>query len=118
MQQRQDASTHRSVTVEEERGQTRPMQSTPVPTQYIFTLIDALNEGVFVLDKEWRYIYLNRLAEELVGRPREELLGKNVWHLFPEAVDTIIYTESLKAVQEQQARQFEVLKPRYIEPPP
>jgi PAS domain S-box-containing protein len=111
MQQRQGDSTHQSVTVEEQRGQTRSMQSMQVPTQHILTLIDSLNEGVFVLDKEWRYIYLNRLAEELVGRPREELLGKNVWQLFPEAVDTIIYTESLKAVQEQQARQFEVSYP-------
>jgi PAS domain S-box-containing protein len=111
MQQRRDNSTHQPVTVEGQTGQTRSMPSAQVPAQHILMLIDSLNEGIFVLDKEWRYIYLNRLAEELVGRPREELLGKNVWQLFPEVVDTIIYTESLKAVQEKQARQFEVFYP-------
>ena len=111
MQQEQDNSTCQSATIEEQTGQARSMPSEQVPTQHMLTLIDSLDEGVFVLDKEWRYIYLNRLAEELVGRPREELLGKNVWQLFPEAVATSIYTESLQAVQEQQARQFEVFYP-------
>jgi PAS domain S-box-containing protein len=111
MQQRQDDSSPQPVTVEEQTGQTRSTPSVQVPTQHILTLIDSLSEGIFVLDKEWRYIYLNRLAEELVGRSREELLGKNVWELFPEAVDTMIYTESRKAVQEQQAQQFEVFYP-------
>jgi PAS domain S-box-containing protein len=111
MQQRQDDSSHQSVTVEEQTGQTHSIQSGQVPSQHILTLIDSLTEGVFVLDKEWRYTYLNRMAEELVGRPREELLGKNVWKLFPEAIDTVIYTESMKAAQEQQSRQFEVFYP-------
>jgi PAS domain S-box-containing protein len=111
MQQRQDDSSPQPVTVEEQAGQTRSMPSAQVPTQHMLTLIDSLSEGIFVLDKQWRYTYLNRLAEDLVERPREELLGKNVWELFPEAVDTIIYTESRKAVQEQQARQFEVFYP-------
>lgn len=108
MQQRPDESSHQPITVEEQTGQTHSLHSVQVPSPYILTLIDSLSEGVFVLDKQWRYTYLNRLAEELVGRPREELLGKNVWELFPEAMATVIYTESMKAVQEQQSRQFEV----------
>jgi len=111
MQERQEASSDQSVTVEEQTEQTRSMQSEQVPSHHLLTLIDSLSEGVFVLDKERRCTYLNRLAEELVGRPREELLGKHVWTLFPEAVETLIYTESLKAVQEQQSRQFEVFYP-------
>jgi PAS domain S-box-containing protein len=111
MQQRQDESSHQLVTAEEQTGQTHSIQSVQVPSQHILTLIDSLTEGIFVLDKKWRYSYLNRLAEELVGRPREELLGKHVWKLFPEAIYTVMYTESLKAVQEQQARQFEVFYP-------
>jgi PAS domain S-box-containing protein len=105
----QDDSSRQPATVEEQTTQARSMQQ--VPSQHILTLIDSLTEGVFVIDNEWRYTYLNRLAEELVGRPREELLGKNVWKLFPEAIDTVIYTESMKAAQEQQSRQFEVFYP-------
>src|SRR6266516_1262749 len=111
MQQIQDDSSRQPATVEEQTAQTRSMQQVQVPSQSIFTLIDSLTDAVFVLDKEWRYTYLNRPAEELVGRPREELLGKNVWDLFHEDIDTVIYTESMKAVQEQQSRQFEVFYP-------
>jgi PAS domain-containing protein len=58
-------SSPESVTVEEQAGQTRPMLSVQAPTQHMLTLIDELGEGIFVLDKEWRYTYLNRLAEDL-----------------------------------------------------
>ena len=109
MQQIQDNSSRQPTTVEEQTAQAGSMQQ--VPNQRILTLIDSLSEGVFVIDNEWRYTYLNRLAEELVQRPREKLLGKNIWKLFPEAIDTVIYTESMKAVQEEQARQFEVFYP-------
>jgi PAS domain S-box-containing protein len=111
MQQIQDDSSRQPAAVEEQTAQTRSMQQMQVPSQSISTLIDSLPDAVFVLDHEWRYTYLNRAAEALVGRPREELLGKNVWTLFPEAIDTVMYTESMKAVQEQQSRQFEVFYP-------
>ena len=111
MQQIEDDSSEQPAMIEEQTGQSRSMQQVQVPDHDIFTVIDSLSEGVFVIDNEWRYTYVNRGAEELVGRSREELLGKNVWKLFPEAIDTVIYRESMKAVQEQQSRQFEVFYP-------
>lgn len=112
MQQIQDDSSRQPARVEEQTAPIRSMQQVQVPSQSISTLIDSLPEAVYVLDHEWRYTYLNKPAEELVGRPREELLGKHVWTLFPEAIDTVMYTESMKAVQEQQSRQFEVFYPQ------
>ncbi|MGE5598151.1 MAG: PAS domain S-box protein [Bacteroidota bacterium] len=39
-------------------------------------IIEHLGEGFLVLDRDWRYVYINRGAEEILGRPRADLLGR------------------------------------------
>jgi len=77
----------------------------------LLTLLDTINDGVYVFDTEWRYTYLNNAAGELIERPREEVLGKNVWELFPEAIDTPFDRESHRAVHEQLPTSFEAFYP-------
>jgi PAS domain S-box-containing protein len=49
----------------------------------VTTLLENISEA---FDRDWRFIYVNREAERLVGRPREELLGRNHWELYPDTV--------------------------------
>lgn len=49
-------------------------------------LLDGLTDGLLVLDQEWRCAYLNEPAAQMLGRARDELLGRHVWTAFPEAV--------------------------------
>jgi PAS domain S-box-containing protein len=41
-------------------------------------------EGFYVLDEEWRIIYMNPAVAHSVGRSAEELLGRVFWEAFPE----------------------------------
>lgn len=52
------------------------------------TIFESITDAFFTLDREWRFIYLNNRSEELLQRSREELLGRNVWACFPQAVGT------------------------------
>jgi PAS domain S-box-containing protein len=36
-----------------------------------------------VLDREWRYIYINRAVERIAGLQREEMLGRTVREVSP-----------------------------------
>jgi len=81
------------------------------PDGHILHFFDAIQEGIYVIDKEWRYVYLNKFAAELIEQPREEVLGKNVWELFPEAVDLPFYQKSQYAIHEQQPVHFEAFYP-------
>lgn len=49
---------------------------------------DALFENLAVpyavMDRGYRYVALNALVEEIVGRPRSELIGQSLFELFPE----------------------------------
>ncbi len=47
--------------------------------------MESITDGIFSLDAHWRFTYMNRQAEVYLSRPREQLLGRNVWEAFPEA---------------------------------
>lgn len=47
-------------------------------------IISSIRDGFVTLDRNWNYTYVNDAAAKLLGRRREELLGNNIWELFPE----------------------------------
>ena len=48
--------------------------------------LDRLTDGIMVLGADWRVRYINEPAGAMLGRRHSELLGKNIWSEFPEAV--------------------------------
>ncbi len=77
----------------------------------ITNIFESITDGFFALDNEWRFTYINKLAEPLLQRIREELLGKSIWDEFPEAVDSTFYKEYHKAITQQISVEFEEFYP-------
>lgn len=48
-------------------------------------ILESITDGFFAVDKSWRFTYLNREAETLLGKPRAALLGASLWDEFSEA---------------------------------
>ncbi|MBE9170613.1 PAS domain-containing protein [Pleurocapsales cyanobacterium LEGE 06147] len=72
-------------------------------------VLSSISDGFYTLDRDWRYTYVNDRYCEMAGMQREDLLGRNVWELFPDAVDTDIYVQFQRAMSEQTSLQFEYL---------
>jgi PAS domain S-box-containing protein len=53
----------------------------------IVDLIESIPEGFQSFDPDFRLTFMNRAAENMLGRSAEELLGKTIWEQFP-ALDT------------------------------
>ena len=47
--------------------------------------LESITDALFTLDCEWRFGFVNRAAEAVLGRKREDLLGRNIFELFPGA---------------------------------
>jgi PAS domain-containing protein len=45
----------------------------------ITSILESITDGFFALDSQWQITYLNKRAEQLLRRKREDLLGKNMW---------------------------------------
>src|SRR5215208_5365501 len=74
-------------------------------------ILESISDAFYAVDEEWCLTYVNNKAEELWGRPREELLGKNVWEEFPEEVDSESYRQITRAMEDGITTEFEALSP-------
>jgi PAS domain S-box-containing protein len=72
-------------------------------------ILESLTDGFCALDQNYRCTYLNRQAEEILGRPREELLGKNALEEYPLEEKELRFLR--RAMEEKEAGQFEVFYP-------
>ncbi|MGB3684177.1 MAG: PAS domain S-box protein [Rubrobacteraceae bacterium] len=80
-------------------------------SEELASILESISDAFFALDNGWRFTYLNAEAERVLDRSREELLGKNVWDEFPEAVDLSFYREYHRALEEQITTEFEEFFP-------
>lgn len=62
--------------------------------------LQAMKDGFFALDREWRFTYVNPEAERVLCRPAGQLLGRTIWHEFPEAVGTNFQKQYERALLE------------------
>ncbi|MBD2524498.1 GAF domain-containing protein [Nostoc sp. FACHB-133] len=77
----------------------------------IHNLLESITDGFFALDKKSRFTYINGQAERLLRKKQNELLGKNIWEVFPEIIGTTFYREYHRAILEQVSVEFEEFYP-------
>jgi len=77
----------------------------------IDNLLESITDGFFALDKKWRFTYINGQAERLLQKNQYELLGKNIWKVFPEIISTTFDCEYHRAILEQVSVEFEEFYP-------
>jgi PAS domain S-box-containing protein len=61
--------------------------------------LENMTDGFTSVDKNWNYLYVNKRAGEIFGMNPADLIGKNVWEVFPEMVGGEFYKQSLKAMK-------------------
>jgi PAS domain S-box-containing protein len=73
--------------------------------------LDCVTDAVIVLDGEWRFTYLNRNAERLLGCPREQLIGRAAGELVARTIGVEAERRLRAAAAEQQSVEHDVLAP-------
>lgn len=56
-----------------------------------FKILESICDVIYVLDFNWKFVYLNSEAERYFFVSREKVIGKSIWDIFPQAVNTILY---------------------------
>jgi PAS domain S-box-containing protein len=83
----------------------------PLPSAVSHQLAHNSPDAIFLLDKNWCFVYLNPRAEELLQRPAAELVGQNMWEVLPEARDSEFYHQYHYVLREQKSAHFHELYP-------
>jgi PAS domain S-box-containing protein len=77
-------------------------------------ILESMSDGFISMDKQLVVIYFNKAAEEMLGRNREEVLGKNLFDAFPEAKGSLFEEKYTEAVRTNEQSSFET----FFEVPP
>lgn len=70
-------------------------------------ILESLGDAFFTVDKNWTVTYWNKMAERLLQKPRNEILGKNLWDVYSDAVVLRLYEVYHTAMREGRMIQFE-----------
>jgi PAS domain S-box-containing protein len=74
-------------------------------------MLDAMPAAFCLLDREWRFRYINAQAERLMGGPRVEFLGRTVAEAFPETVGGVFDDALRAAMRSGEPISFEAASP-------
>lgn len=80
--------------------------------QRLHQTLESISDGVFSLDKNFVFTYINKHAGEMLSRTSEDLIQKNIWTEFPEAVHTPFYSLWSDFLKRKEPQPFE----EYYEP--
>jgi diguanylate cyclase (GGDEF)-like protein/PAS domain S-box-containing protein len=65
--------------------------------EQITEILETMGDGFISISDDWSIQYVNRQAEQILGRSRESLFGKNFWDEFPEPDHKPFYTRLVQA---------------------
>lgn len=74
--------------------------------QDAIAILDSITEGFYTLDRQWRFDYVNREAQRILGREPGELSGQVVWQAYPGLEGTEIERHYLRAMHQREKGSF------------
>ncbi|WP_029000012.1 PAS domain S-box protein [Azohydromonas australica] len=75
------------------------------------SMLGAISDAFYALDREWRFSYVNDRALALLGVAREALLGRVVWEAYAPVLGTVVEHEYRRAMAQGVPVAFEIHYP-------
>ena len=69
--------------------------------------MERIGDGFFAVDNDWQVKYWNRAAEQLTEVRKDDIIRKNLWDIFSDALDTSIHAQYMRAKETGTAVHFE-----------
>ena len=73
----------------------------------IANILESFTDAFCEVTSDWTVIYWNKEAERLLSMPREDIIGKNLWDVYQDAIPLKFHTEYHRAVRENVSVRFE-----------
>ena len=95
---------------------TDAQQERHVALDWVLEILESISDAFYAVDATWAITYLNRhaaqLAQPLTQLEPEAVLGRNVWELVPQLVDTAFHRINIRAMAERRREGFEWFSPQ------
>jgi len=81
--------------------------------QQMVNILESITDGFLALDRQWRFRFLNSQGEKILSRSQSELMGQNIWEMFPETVGSTLERQLQRAVASQVTVEFAEYYPAF-----
>jgi len=71
-------------------------------TAQVENILESITDGFIALDNNLKYTYANKKIGHMLGCDPESLIGRRVWEVFPDAIESATYNAFNKAIETQQ----------------
>ena len=71
------------------------------------SVLASVADAHIVFDRQWRYLYVNDAAVGAIGQPREQILGRTLWELYPDIVGSELDRQYHIAMDERLSASFD-----------
>ncbi len=76
--------------------------------QKINNILESITDLFYLLDRDWRFLEINRQSQLRFGKSREQLIGKVIWEVYPDAINSPLFPGLHKAMEENVPVHFEL----------
>jgi PAS domain S-box-containing protein len=77
----------------------------------ITNILESITDAFVAFDSNWKFTYINHKAQEIFGNLQAELIGKNIWEIYPWAVDLPCYKIATQALADKVTVEYEEFVP-------
>lgn len=74
-------------------------------------ILESISDAFYAVDKDWKFTYFNKEAENLLLKKADDVLGKNIWELFPASADTPLRKIYQRVARSKRKESFEYYYP-------
>lgn len=78
-----------------------------VANEKVTSVIESITDGFFTLNNTWEFTYVNKHQYFPQRKTAKDVLGKNIWEVFPSSVDEVMYKELHRVMSERTTVYFE-----------
>lgn len=104
----QNARLYEMELAEANRERNETLEALRESNKKIKTILESITDLFYALDREWRFVEVNKRVEEMFRKRRDELIGQVIWDLYPEAKYSSLYPNFFKAIDRMMPQHFEV----------
>jgi len=93
---------------EASRERDETLEALSESNQKVNRILESITDLFYFLDREWRFVEMNKQTQARFGMSRDELVGKVIWEVYPHVIDSPLFSNLHKAMDENVPIHFEI----------
>ncbi|MDR3541276.1 MAG: ATP-binding protein [Desulfosporosinus sp.] len=75
--------------------------------RHINNIMEGISDGFYALDCKWQFTFVNTETQKVIWDDQSDLLGKNIWEVFPQGIGSLTYDKLQEAMVQNDSMHWE-----------